>query len=156
MEFTIRNCNSIDKAVISIEAGRLNIKYGTNGTGKSTIALAVELGSKPDADLSQLTPFKHRSGNQAPSHKPSIKGAEQFSNVAVFNEEYVNKFVFQHDEVLRNSFDIFIRSSEYEQKMAQIEALVNEIRETFNRNKQIDEIIKDLGDLSDGFSQIDH
>jgi ABC-type Mn2+/Zn2+ transport system ATPase subunit len=153
MDFTIQNCNSIDKAVISIEVGRLNIKYGTNGTGKSTIALAVAFGSKPDADLSQLTPFKYRSGDPMTSHKPSIEGAEQFSKVAVFNEEYIKNFVFQQDEVLKNSFDIFIRSSEYEQKMAQTEALVNEIRETFNRNKQIDEIIKDLGDLSDGFGK---
>jgi energy-coupling factor transporter ATP-binding protein EcfA2 len=153
MEFRIKNCNSIDEAVVSIEVGRLNIKYGTNGTGKSTIALAVAFGSNPDADLSQLTPFKHRSGDPMASHKPSIEGAEQFSNVAVFNEEYVNKFVFQQDEVLKNSFDIFIRSSEYEIKMAQIEALVNEIRETFNKNKQVDEIIKDLGDLSDGFGK---
>ena len=153
MDFTIQNCNSIDKAVISIEVGRLNIKYGTNGTGKSTIALAVAFGSKPDADLSQLTPFKYRSGDPMTSHKPSIEGAEQFSKVAVFNEEYINNFVFQQDEVLKNSFDIFIRSSEYEQKMAQIEELINEIRETFNRNKQIDEIIKDLGDLSDGFGK---
>ena len=68
----------------------------------------------------------------------------------MFNDEYVQPFVFQQDEVVKNSFDIFIRSSEYEKKMAQIETLVNEIRDTFNRNKQIDEIIKDLSDLSDG------
>lgn len=153
MEFTIKNCNSIDEAVISIEVGRLNIKYGTNGTGKSTIALAVDFGSNPDADLSQLTPFKYRSGDPMTSPKPSIEGAGQFSTVAVFNEEYVNKFVFQQDEILKNSFDIFIRSNEYEQKMVQIEALVDEIRETFNKNEQIDVIIKDLGDLSDGFGK---
>ena len=99
MEFTIKNCNSIDEAVISIEVGRLNIKYGTNGTGKSTIALAVDFGSNPDADLSQLTPFKYRSGDPTTTPKPSIEGAGQFSTVAVFNEEYVNKFVFQQDEV---------------------------------------------------------
>lgn len=153
MEFTIKNCNSIDEAVISIEEGRLNIKYGTNGTGKSTIAQAFAIGSKPDADLSQLTPFKYRSGDPMASPKPSIEGAGQLSKVAVFNEEYVNAFVFQQDEVVKNSFDIFIRSSEYEEKMAQIEALVNEIRDTFNRNKQIDEVIKDLSDLSDGFGK---
>lgn len=153
MEFTIKNCNNIDEAVISIEEGRLNIKYGTNGTGKSTIAQAFAIGSKPNADLSQLTPFKYRSGDPTTSPKPSIEGARRFSKVAVFNEEYVDTFVFKQDEVVKNSFDIFIKSSEYEKKMAQIEALVNEIRETFNRNKQIDEVINDLGDLSDGFGK---
>jgi ABC-type Mn2+/Zn2+ transport system ATPase subunit len=36
----ITDCNSIDTATISIQPGRLNIKYGPNGTGKSTIAKA--------------------------------------------------------------------------------------------------------------------
>lgn len=153
MQFTIKKCNSIDEALISIEAGLLNIKYGTNGTGKSTIANAIGFGSNASTELSQLTPFKYRSGDPTASPKPSIEGAEQFSNVALFNEEYVNQFVFQQDEVVKNSFDIFIRSSKYEARMAEIEAIVTEIKETFSRNEQIDKVIKDLSDLSDSFGK---
>lgn len=153
MQFTIKNCNSIDEALISIEPGRLNIKYGPNGTGKSTIAKAIDIGSNAGSDLSQLTPFKCRSIDPAIAPKPSIQGAEQFAKVAVFNEEYVNQFVFKQDEVVKNSFDIFIRNSEYEAKMAEIEAIVTDIKETFNRNEKINEIIKDLGELSDGFGK---
>lgn len=153
MQFTIKKCNSIDEALISIEVDRLNIKYGTNGTGKSTIANAIDFGSNASTELSQLTPFKYRSGDTTASPKPSIEGAEQFSNVALFNEEYVNQFVFQQDEVVKNSFDIFIRSSKYEARMAEIEAIVTEIKETFSRNEQIDKVIKDLSDLSDGFGK---
>lgn len=153
MQFTIKNCNSIDEALISIEASRLNIKYGPNGTGKSTIAKAIDFGSNAGAELSQLTPFKYRSGDPITSPKPSIEGAEQFSKVAVFNEEYVNQFVFKQDEVVKNSFDIFIRNGEYEEKMAEIEAIVTEIKETFNKNEKINEVIKDLSDLSDGFGK---
>lgn len=153
MQFTIKNCNSIDEALIFIEPGRLNIKYGPNGTGKSTIAKAIDFGSKAGADLSQLTPFKYRSGDPNTSPKPSIEGAEQFSKVAVFNEEYVNQFVFKQDEVLKNSFDIFIRNGEYEAKMEEIESIVTEIKETFNKNEKINEVIKDLSDLSEGFGK---
>lgn len=153
MQFTIKNCNSIDEAMISIEPGRLNIKYGPNGTGKSTIAKAIHIGSNGGADLSQLTPFKYRSSDPATSPKPSIQGAEQFTKVSVFNEEYVNQFVFKQDEVVKNSFDIFIRNGEYEAKMAEIEALVTDIKQTFDKNEKINEIIKDLGELSDGFGK---
>lgn len=153
MQFTIKNCNSIDEALISIEPGRLNIKYGPNGTGKSTIAKAIDLGSNAGADLSQLTPFKYRSIDPAEAPKPSIHGAEQFNKVAVFNEEYVNQFVFKQDEVVKNSFDIFIRNGEYEAKMAEIEAIVTDIKETFNKNEKINEVMKDLGELSDGFGK---
>jgi len=42
-EFTvaISSCNSIDLAEIAIVEGSLNIKYGPNGVGKSTLARAV-------------------------------------------------------------------------------------------------------------------
>lgn len=40
-EITIENCNSIDKAKIEIKRGVLNIKYGPNGLGKSTIEVVL-------------------------------------------------------------------------------------------------------------------
>ena len=106
MEITIEHCNSIDAAKISLAPGRLNIKYGPNGTGKSTIAKAIELASKGGANLSTLTPFKHRGGDPKISPSPSVKGADQFKSVFVFNEEYVDQFVFKQDEVVKDSFDI--------------------------------------------------
>lgn len=39
----IKNCNCIKEANIKIEEGKLNIKYGSNRTGKSTISKAVFL-----------------------------------------------------------------------------------------------------------------
>lgn len=153
MQIVIKNCNSIDEALISIEAGRLNIKYGQNGTGKSTIAKAIDFASDAGTNLYKLTPFKYRSGDPAISPKPSIDGVEHFSKVAVFNEEYVNQFVFKQDEVIKNSFDIFIRNNEYEAKMAEIEAIVTEIKVTFSKNEKINEVIKDLSDLSDSFGK---
>ena len=42
MEIIINNCNNIKEAKINIEENKLNIKYGLNGTGKSTIASAIE------------------------------------------------------------------------------------------------------------------
>ena len=39
----INNCNCIKSADIKLEEGTLNIKYGSNGTGKSTISKAVFL-----------------------------------------------------------------------------------------------------------------
>ena len=48
MNVVIENCRSIDNASISIEPGKLNVKFAPNGTGKSTIAKAlVRLWSLP-------------------------------------------------------------------------------------------------------------
>lgn len=153
MEITIEHCNSIDEAKILLELGRLNIKYGPNGTGKSTIAKAIELASKDGSDLSMLTPFKHRSGDPKTSPAPSVQGADHFKSVAVFNEEYINRILFQQDEIVKNSFDIFIKNDDYEKKMAEIEGLISDIKATFNNNDSIDQVLKDLNDLSDSFGK---
>jgi AAA15 family ATPase/GTPase len=127
MKITIKHCNNIDEAEIIIELGRLNIKYGPNGTGKSTIAKAIELNSNSKTNLSSLKPFKYRGTSELNQYSPIIQGADDFKSVAVFNEEYVNQFVFKQDEVVRNSFDIFIRTGEYEKKMEEIDRLVSDI-----------------------------
>lgn len=150
MDISIKHCNNIDEAHITFQPNMLNIKYGANGTGKSTIARAIELSTKGELQL--LRPFKYR-GLVAADKEPSIAGAEVFASIAVFNEAYVNQFVFKQDEVLKNSFEIFIRNADYEAKMRQIEQLVSEIQDTFKNNENIDLVLKDLVELSDSFGK---
>lgn len=150
MDILIKHCNNLDEAHITFQPGMLNIKYGANGTGKSTIAKAIELSAK--GDLSSLRPFKYR-GSVQPGKESSILGAEGFKSIAVFNETYVNQFVFKQDEVLQNSFEVFIRNADYEAKMQQIEQLVADIQSTFKNNDNIELVIKDLTELSDSFGK---
>lgn len=42
MNIIIRNCKNIDSGTVTIEEGKLNIKYAINGTGKSTIAQVID------------------------------------------------------------------------------------------------------------------
>ena len=53
IKIAIENCNNISKGVISLEEEKLNIRYGMNGTGKSTLSTAISLFSqgKPMDDL---------------------------------------------------------------------------------------------------------
>lgn len=43
MELIIKNCNNIKEGNINVEENKLNIKYGINGTGKSTLSKAISL-----------------------------------------------------------------------------------------------------------------
>jgi ABC-type Mn2+/Zn2+ transport system ATPase subunit len=47
----ISNCNSVDHAEISVLKGTLNIKYGPNGLGKSTLAKAIVSQIRGDGTL---------------------------------------------------------------------------------------------------------
>lgn len=152
MKFNITNCNSIDTASIELMEGSLNIKYGPNGTGKSTIARAIELAAKPEKNLSSLEPFKYR-GLPAGKPTPGVLGADALGDVFVFNEAYVNQFVFQQDEILKNSFEVFVKSPEYSDQMKEIEILVKDIKDSFDNNASFDEVIKDMSDLTESFGK---
>lgn len=154
IDLTIKNCNNIDNCSITIEKNNLNIKYGINGTGKSSIAKAILCYSDDqnnDSDsLKQLKPFKYI--GQA-DNNPEINGMDEINNVKIFNDEYVNEFVFLPDELLKGSFDIFIRNDAYENGLKEINDLVASIGNTFDQNEDIDILINDMNELSGSFGK---
>lgn len=150
ININIENCNNIDNALIDIQSNKLNIKYGINGTGKSTIVRAIEIAAGGQGDLKELLPFKHRA-NPDKTKQPNVSGLDQINLVKVFNEGYVNQFLFTQDEVVKNSFEIFIKTTEYDQKMKEIDNLVAGIKDTFKDDEKLDQVIQDLADLSASF-----
>ena len=148
-EISFQNCNSIDSGGVQLHHGKLNIKYGPNGTGKSTIARALQLNAKGGDALHQLTPFKFRGDKNAPT--PTVSGAEGIQSVLVFDEGYVSQFTFQSDEVLKDSFEIFINTPEYRQGLLEIEALFKELTETFAQQSELEAAIDSFTQLKDAF-----
>lgn len=147
----IENCNSIDCADITLKKGSLNIKYGPNGLGKSTIAKAIVSQARNDGSLSILAPFKGR--GKPGAAQPKVSGIDGISSALVFDEEYVNQFAFQQDEVVKNSFDIFIKNTDYTMAMQEIENLFSGIKKAFSDNQELEQTIKDLKDLRDAFGK---
>lgn len=126
MHIQIQNCNVIESGAIDIQPHKLNIKYAINGTGKSTIAKAIEANVTGDEDkLKQLLPFKYE--DDSDNHQPSISGLEDFHSIQIFNEDYVNQYVYQPDELIKDSFTIFVKTPDYERNMAEITQLLESI-----------------------------
>ncbi|PTL36599.1 hypothetical protein CLG94_03575 [Candidatus Methylomirabilis limnetica] len=148
----ISNCNNIDSGKISIEKLKLNIKYAMNGIGKSTIARAIELQLRGDGSIKELTPFKlQESGVE--DQQPQVAGLDDVKSVKVFNDDYINQFAFKQDEVLANSFEIFIKTADYEKQINAIEGIIANIKETFRDSEEINQVISDLATLSDSFGK---
>lgn len=147
----IKYCNSIETANISIENDKLNIKHGINGTGKSTTAKAIKYHNNPSL-LKELLPFKYIENN--PENKePSVSGAEVYENIMMFNEDYINQFVFKKDELLENSFEIFIKDEKFEENLHAVEVLFDDVKNTFQSNQNLFQILNDLNELSKSFSK---
>lgn len=150
MNIKIKNCNNIDSADISISDCQLNIKFAPNGTGKSTIARAIILGTSENPDLKDLIPFKLKKEN--PENKePLVTGLDNFDHVMCFNEDYVTQFVFKPEELLSNSFEILIKTDAYRQKEEEIEELVSEIKKFFVNNQDLETLIANLKEMGNAF-----
>lgn len=122
-----------------------------NGTGKSTISRAIlHSVTQDEAGLTSLLPFKLRAAN--PSHlQPGVSGAEDIKDVLCFDEKYVSQFTFQPDELISNSFDIFIKTEAYSQTEREIETMVMAIRQEFSGNPELELFITHLQELSGAF-----
>lgn len=145
----IENCNSIEKAKITIYEGALNIKYGPNGLGKSTIARAILAAISNNDSLKSLKPFKYRGING--EHESVVRGAESIGSVLVFDDSFISQFAFQRDEVLKNSFDIFIKTDTFKTAMQEIEGLFSGIKSAFDGNEVLNSAIADLKEISEAF-----
>lgn len=127
--FGISNCNNISNADIEIVKGFLNIKYAANGTGKSTIAKAIQKASE-GKDLNELQSYGTK-------EKPALKSDPLISNVLVFDEDFVNNFLFREREVIGNSFEVFIKSPEYDEKWKTLNTRLSDLRIDIGEDEEI-------------------
>lgn len=131
----IKNCNCIKSADIKLEEGTLNIKYGSNGTGKSTISKAVFLKTHGKEDeLQTLLPY-----GATETEKSEVNGIA-FNKVMVFDESYVNSYLFKEKSFLENSFRVFLKSEECEKLASDIAELLSELQGIFQQNEAIQNI----------------
>ena len=101
MQLKIKNCNNIENGEFDITEGRLNIKYAINGTGKSTISKAIEAFVTNDQEKKNLLlPFKYYGVEE--ENSPELIGYDQFKKVSVFNEKYIEDYVYQQNELIKN------------------------------------------------------
>jgi len=132
IEAVVKDCNNVTSAAIQIRKNQLNIRYAMNGAGKSTIASAIELQSKQE-DLSRLKCF-------GSTEAPTCALSEPIK-VLLFNDDFVKSFVFQQSEVIQNSFDVFIKTPEYEARQASINKRLKEIHIDLAQNADLQQVV---------------
>jgi len=137
----ITNCNNIANGHFSIEKGMLNIKYGMNGVGKSTIAKALELLSK-EQSLTQLKTF-----GAGIDEEPTVTVSEPLGTVLVFNEEFVNNFVFQESSLITNAFDVFIKTPDYDVRRASLDSRLKTLKIDIGNDERVITLRRDIEDF---------
>lgn len=147
----IQNCNNIDSGEISICKNHLNIKYAFNGTGKSTISNSIVAKIQgSEEELKKLLPFKYKKDEAI---IPCVEGLGDYDSVMVFNDKYVEQYVFLNDELIKNSFEIFIKTKDYDAHMQKIDSLIKAIHDTFKDDEEINVLINNLQEFIDSFGK---
>jgi hypothetical protein len=61
-------------------------------------------------------------------HQPSVKCSPEIVNtVSIFNEESVKQYTFLPNDLLANSFEILIKTVDYENRMRNIQLLIQDV-----------------------------
>lgn len=141
MNLKIENCNNIFSGDIDVAENSLNIKYAVNGTGKSSVAKIIKAFSPlNEAEVKKLVPYNTEL-------TPILTGLNEGEKVFVFNEDYVNRYLFQKDDIIPNAFNIFIKTEDYEERMAVIKEMLSDVRQQFENNQELDDLIAILSDF---------
>ena len=141
MTIKIQNCNNISSGELNLCDDKLNILFGRNGTGKSTIARAIYLKSK-GIGLTELAPY----GSASESTVPSIDGVAD-GGTAIFDDNYVSQYVYQPDSLIKDAFEVLIRSPEYDEAKKKIDDALAKIRTTITERQGIAELRSQIGNL---------
>jgi len=133
-DVTLRHCKNFDTATFRVVPKKLNIKYAPNGTGKSSIADGIQCAIGGDRDLIEsIKPFKDRGpGTSAPFESD---GLDEYKSVEIFNEDYVKNVVFLQDSLFAPSFDVFVKTAEYEETLKHIEQLLGDVKHCLEKDE---------------------
>ena len=148
MKIKFENCNNIDGGEIDIEPGRLNVKYAINGTGKSTLARAIRRKAEGGGGLTELLPYKYFKDMEG--HEPKVEMDAQFQKVRIFDEEYLEQYTFQEKELLKGSFDVFVKTRDYDIQMAKIRQIVKTVSDVFIDDVDLNALIEEFENFVKG------
>lgn len=144
-QIKIENCNNIAEGELTIEDGKLNILYGINGTGKTTIAKAIEFSKEPQK-IEELQSF-------FTENSASVSISPEIGKILVFNEDFVRDIVFKEDEVIQNSFEVFLKTPNYSQKKAQLDQHLQALHNIMKQDEEIQELQKLLDQIAGKFKR---
>lgn len=138
MEINVQNLGIIDDAKIKLLGNQLTIKYGVNGIGKSTFANAL----KDHIEGKELSDYK----KYGTDLMPVIEIDNLPDNAIVFNQKYVNQYLFKKEDLLNNSFEILINTEEYRKAQERLLSYFDKLEKSILKTN-LDAIITNLSEF---------
>ena len=142
-------CNNIDCATIRLKPNAATVLHGMNGSGKSSVAKAIQLYNGDDGQtLEVLKPYASES-------LPSVEGLPSDSNILVFNEDYVDSTLFKGDmELIENGYKIFVDTPEYRKAAKETDELLADAVKRLRDEGKVVELLSTVNNLLSCFGKV--
>lgn len=142
-------CNNIDCATITLKPNATTVLHGMNGSGKSSVAKAIQLYNGDDGQtLEVLKPYASES-------LPSVEGLPSDANILVFNEDYVDNTLFKGDmELIENGYKVFVDTPEYRKAAKATDELLADSVIRLRDEGKVAELLSTVNNLLSCFGKV--
>lgn len=123
MKITLKNVASITKGTIQIDEGKINVLYGANGIGKTTLIKALQAKIEKTFDQSNFKPLFNLDATPEVSIDECI-----FSSSLIFNRDYVENYLYKED-LANNSYALIAKTPNFENQIQSINEILNKAKQ---------------------------
>lgn len=128
MKITLKNVASIRKGTVQIDEGKINVLYGANGIGKTTLIKVLKEIIEGTFDQNKET-FKPLFNLNAIPEANIDK--RNFSNILIFNRDYVDNYLYK-DDLANNSYALIAKTSDFEKQIQSINEILDKAKQAAN------------------------
>ncbi|MDD5932853.1 MAG: hypothetical protein PUC70_01035 [bacterium] len=126
----LQNVGCIKEGKISVNANQLNIKFGPNGIGKTTIIKALKYKINGEQDLKKaITSLDN------PGIEPTCEVTEEIQNVVVYDKAYFDKLFTKREDLLNDTYQFVIKDDTYDKEVERINDSLKKVCEIARRNE---------------------
>lgn len=145
----LANCNNINRAIITLKPNATTVLHGMNGSGKSSVARAIQLYAGKDGRMLEvLKPYASES-------LPSVEGLPTHAKILVFNEDYVDSTLFKGDmELIENGYKIFVDTPEYRKAAKATDELLADAVIRLRDEGKVAELLSTVNNLLSCFGKV--
>lgn len=111
----LQNVGCIKEGKISVNANQLNIKFGPNGIGKTTIIKALKYKINGEQDLKKVI-----TSLDNPEIEPTCEVTEEIQNVVVYDKAYFDKLFTKRVDLLNDTYQFAIKDDTYDKEVERI------------------------------------
>lgn len=141
-EIELENVGCLSKATVSVEEEAINIKYGVNGIGKSTIIKGLKYFAGNLTDQEKKKAKETIISFDNPDKEPLWNNPSELGGILVYDRGYFNRLFTEkgRDDLLTNTYELIIKDSNYESRLSAVASYIQDLI-AFVSRKEFDNTI---------------